>query len=476
MTNSILPLHDYQILAKNFLISHPKSGLFLDVGFGKTVTTLEALMEMSQMNMIAGHILIIAPKAIARSTWIDELNKWHIQANTVSLIVDQDGKQLTKTKRLALYNDIETHAPAFYFINREMIVDLVAWTYSNKKKWMFPTVIVDELQSFKSYSSRRFKALKIIEPDVSRFIGLTGTPVPNGLMDLWSEIYLMDGGTRLGKNITAYRNTYFNPGLVVNNNVVSWWPKDGAEDYIYSKISDVVISIKNPNLQLPSVTYNNVYCYMNDEEKAMYKTLMKEQVLSLQTENGDNVDITAANAAVLSAKLSQLASGTLYTDSNLNYTVVHERKLEQLEYIINNTNSPVLIAYHFKSDKDQIIKYLTNKKLDVRSFDGTPEMIHEWNAGKIPIMLLQPESAGHGINIQDGGHTLIWYTLSWSLESYIQTCGRLNRQGQKHPVVIHHLLTADTIDNHILAAINKKDISERELMDAVSATIIDSNI
>ena len=215
---------------------------------------------------------------------------------------------------------------------------------------------------------------------------------------------------------------------------------------------------------------------MNAEEKAMYKTLMKEQILSLKTENGDNVDITAANAAVLSAKLSQIASGTLYTDSNLNYTVVHQRKLEQLEYIINNTNSPVLVAYHFKSDKDQIIKYLTDKKLDVRSFDGTPEMIHEWNTGAIPIMLLQPESAGHGINIQDGGHTLIWYTLSWSLESYIQTCGRLNRQGQKHPVVIHHLLTADTIDNHILAAINKKDISERELMDAVSATIIDSNI
>lgn len=468
-------LHDYQIVAKDFLIQHPKAGLFLDVGFGKTITTLSALLEMAGMGLISGHILIIAPKAIARSTWIDEMAKWGINASYVSLIVNEKGKQLSKKKRLEIYEQISTHKPAFYFINKEMVTDLVQWHHNNRLPWPFQTVIVDELQSFKSYKSSRFKALKSVENQTKRFIGLTGTPIPNGLMDLWSEIYLMDGGQRLGKNITTYRNTYFNPGLVVNNNVVSWWPKYGAEDDIYDKIGDIVISIKNPNIQLPQVTYNDVYCYMDDDEMAQYKELMKEQVLDLKDKDGNDISVEAANAAVLSAKLSQMASGTLYIDEKLNYVTVHQRKLEQLEYIINNTNSPVLVAYHFKSDKEQIFDYLTNLKIDVRVFDGSPEMIHEWNQGSIQVMLLQPASAGHGINIQHGGHTLVWYTLPWSLEHYIQTCGRLNRQGQLHPVVIHHLITAGTIDKHILSAINKKDMSERALMDAVAASIQDDS-
>lgn len=471
MSITTLPLHDYQIVAKNFLLKTPKAGLFLDVGFGKTATTLATLCELASKNMISGHILIIAPKAIARSTWIDEMDKWGIKANTVSLIVNEKGKQLTKAKRVKIYEEIENHIPAFYFINREMIEDLIKWHKKNNKKWPFPTVIIDELQSFKSYSSNRFKALKSVESEITRFIGLTGTPVPNGLMDLWSEIYLMDGGQRLGPNITAYRNTFFDPGLVINNNVVSWSPKPGAEDFIYKQIGDIVISIKNPNIKLPQVTYNNVYCYMDDKEKEMYKTLLKEQVLDLKDENGNEISIEAANSAVLSAKLSQMASGTLYIDNELNYHVIHKRKLEQLEYIINNTNSPVLVAYHFKSDKEQIMKYLNSVNMNVTVFDGSPEMIHDWNDGKIPIMLLQPAAAGHGINIQHGGHTLVWYTVPWSLEHYIQTCGRLNRQGQQHPVVIHHLLTHGTIDIKILNAINKKDISEKELMAAVAATI-----
>lgn len=469
-----IKLHDYQETAKNFLIQKPKAGLFLDVGFGKTITTLATLLELANTGYLSGHILIIAPKAIARSTWIDEMKKWGINATCVSLIVNEKGKQLTKAKRTERYEQIATHPSAFYFINKEMIEDLVKWHQNNKLKWPFPTVVIDELQSFKSYSSKRFKALKSVENQISRFIGLTGTPIPNGLMDLWSEIYLMDGGARLGHNITAYRNTYFNPGLVVNNNVVSWWPKDGAEEAIYQRIGDIVISVQNPNIKLPQVTYNDVFCYMNDDEMKQYKDLMKDQVLDLKDENGNEISVEAANAAVLSAKLSQMASGTLYIDDKLNYTVIHQRKLEQLEYIINNTNSPVLVAYHFKSDMDQILKYLKNLSMDVRVFDGSPEMIHDWNLGNIPIMLLQPASAGHGINIQDGGHTLVWYTLPWSLEHYIQTCGRLNRQGQKHPVVIHHLITAETIDKHILNAIQKKDISERALMEAVAASIDDN--
>lgn len=470
-----LPLYNYQIVAKDFLVSHPKAGLFLDVGFGKTAVTLATLMELAEKGQISGHILVIAPKSIARSTWIDEMKKWGINANTVSLIVDEKGKQLTKAKREALYADIEKHPSAFYFINREMITNLVDWHKTHKKPWAFPTVVIDELQSFKSYSAQRFKALKSVETSVTRFIGLTGTPVPNGLMDLWPEIYLMDGGQRLGKTITAYRTTYFYPGLTINGNVVSWRPKIDAEDEIYNKISDLVISIKNPDLKLPNVSYNDVICHMDDDEMAMYKSLMKDQVLDIQTSNGEDISVEAANAAVLSSKLSQMASGTLYIDDNLNYTVIHQHKLEHLQYIIDNTTSPVLVAYHFKSDKDQIVTYLSERGYDVRPFDGSPEMIHEWNKGKIPIMLLQPASDGRGINIQEGGHTLVWYTIPWSLENYIQTCGRLNRQGQKHPVVIHHLITEGTIDKRILESIKKKDMSEQALLDAVAATLNDTD-
>lgn len=471
-----IPLYNYQKVAKDFLLQHPKAGLFLDVGFGKTAVTLVTLMELAAKGLLSGHILVIAPKTIARSTWIDEMKKWGINANTVSLIVNENGKQLTKKKREELYENIASHPPAFYFVNREMITNLVDWHKQHKRPWPFPTVVVDELQSFKSYASQRFKALKSVENQISRFIGLTGTPVPNGLMDLWPQICLMDGGLRLGKNITEYRTTYFDPGLAINGNVVSWNVKPGAEQAIYQRISDVVISIKNPDLKLPSVTYNDIICHMDDNEMAMYKALMKDRVLDIASTDGDNISVEAVNAAVLSSKLTQMASGTLYIDDALNYTVIHQHKLEHLQYIIDNTTSPVLVAYHFKSDKDQIMSYLTEKGYDVRPFDGSPEMIHDWNKGNIPVMLLQPASDGRGINIQEGGHTLVWYTIPWSLENYIQTCGRLNRQGQKYPVVIHHLITKGTIDNHILSAIRKKDMSEQALLDAVSATVnIDSN-
>ena len=317
--------------------------------------------------------------------------------------------------------------------------------------------------------------MKTVCPEITRFIGLTGTPAPQGLMDLWAEIYMMDGGERLGRNITTYRNTFFNPGITINGNVVNWIPKIDADTEIYDKISDLVISVKNPDLKLPPVTYNDVYCYMDDSEMQMYKDIAKHHVLEMKDKDGNEISIEAANAATLTIKLSQMASGTLYTEGNTSYTIIHQHKLEQLLYIVNNTGSPVLVAYHFKSDKEEIMKYLKENKIDVRAFDGTPEMIAEWNSGKIPVMLLQPASAGHGINIQDSGHTLVWYTIPWSLEHYIQTCGRINRQGQKHPVVIHHLMTAGTIDSHILKSLQKKDMSERALLDAVAATVDDIN-
>lgn len=475
-----IQLHDYQTTAKNFLLQTPKAGLFLDVGFGKTLTTLVTLMELAEYGLIQGHILIVAPKAIARSTWIDEMQKWGINASCVSLIVNEKGKQLTKKKREELYAEIPSHAPSFYFINREMIKNLVDWhtdpdnPFRFIKPWPFQTIIVDELQSFKSHKSGRFFALKRVYPYTTRFIGLTGTPIPNGLMDLWSEIYLMDGGKRLGPNITSYRNQFFYEGLTIDDAVVSWWPKRGAEEEIYNRIKDVVISIKNPNIKLPPVTYNTINCYLDDDEMQTYKQIIKDKVYEYIDKNGDEKTLQIKNAAVLFAKLSQIASGTMYLEDNQHYTVIHEKKLEQLQYIIENTNSPVIVAYHFKSDKEQITNYLNNKGIPTRILDGSPEMIHEWNSGNIPVMLLQPASVGHGINIQDGGHTLVWYTVPTSLEEYIQACGRINRQGQKHPVMIHHLLCDHTIDKKIMNNIIKKDTSEKALLDAVATTIYDA--
>ena len=338
----------------------------------------------------------------------------------------------------------------------------------NKKPvWCFPTVIIDELQSFKSHDSIRFKALKSVSNCITRFIGLTGTPTPKGPMDLWAEIYLMDNGKRLGKNITAYRNTFFLPGRIVNGYPIEWIPKPDAEQEIYNRIKDLVISLKNTNLTLPPITYNNIFVYLSDGESKVYKKLLKTQVLAF--DNGDK--IVAQNAAVLTAKLSQMASGAIYTNENHDYKIIHKHKLEQCEYIINNTDSPVLIAYHFKSDKEMLLNYFKDTDIKVHVFDGSPEMIHKWNNKELPVMLIQPASAGHGLNLQQGGHTLIWYTMPWSLEAYLQTNARLYRQGQTEHVMIHHLLAYNTIDTHILDVLEKKDASEQALLDAVLQTI-----
>ena len=473
-----IDLHEYQKLARDFLIKTPKAGLFLDVGFGKTLTTLSALSKMP----LRGHILIIAPKAIARSTWLDELKKWGFNVSTVSLIVNERGKNLTKAKRIALYEEIKGHKPSIYFINRELICDLIEWHTKNrfdrrtrKIDWPFPNIVIDELQSFKSASSQRFKALKKVMPYVDRFIGLTGTPVPNGLMDLWSEIWLMDGGKRLGTTLTQYRDAFFRPGYTLPNGVVTEWiPRAGMEAVIYDRIKDIVISVKNADLKLPKLINNNVYCDMDDKEMAVYKKLMKEQLL--ETKSGKTVE--ASNSAVLSVRLTQMASGTIYTTENdakhLDYIRIHTRKLERLKYIIENTGDNILIAYHFRSDEKEITDYLDQNGIAVRKLDGSPEMIKEWNDGKIPVMLIQPKSFAHGINIQQGGHTLVWYTIPTSLEEYIQTVGRLKRQGQSSSTVfVHHLITRHTIDTKLLSSIEKKDLSERELLNAVNAVLND---
>lgn len=453
------PMHDYQKYAMNFIITHPYCGLFLEMGMGKTYTTLMALYNLN----LKSHVLIIAPKNIARSTWIDEIEKWQIPFRTKSLIVKPNGKNFTKKERLEIYQQVLNDPPTVYFINRELIPDLV----SNMPVWPFPNVVIDESQSFKTYNSKRFKALKSIRPFVERMILLTGTPTPNGLMDLWSQIYLLDQGYRLGNFITRFREQYFYPTLYVQGHPVGWELKSGAETEIYRRISDIVISMKNTKLQLPELTMNEVYVHMDESEMKLYQRMKKDQVLTF-----DKVgDITAVNAAVLAAKLSQMASGALYTDEKRNFKIIHKKKLEQVAYILRNLDSPAIIAYHFQSDLIMLEKYLKDVGIDAYRFDGSPEMIHAWNEGKIPVMLLQPASAGHGLNLQQGGHTLIWYTMPWSLEEYLQCNARLYRQGQSEHTVIHHILCKDTIDERIHNILQKKDASQSALIEAVKAQI-----
>jgi hypothetical protein len=481
--NMLIPLHPYQVFAKEFAKSHPYCGLFLTMGLGKTSIILETLYEINPHT----HVLIIAPKNIAKITWQNEIKKWNMPFRTKSLVVDDNGKDLSKKKREKIYDSIKNNKNGtVYFINRELIPDLVK--RFPDKAWPFGVVIIDESQSFKSHSSVRFKALTTVRDYMQRVILLTGSPAPKGVMDLWAQIYLLDKGLRLGKNITAYRNNYFDEGLKVNSYAVSYNPKPiiihpqsgkpvldqngnimSAEDLIYNRISDIVISMKNTNLQLPALTFNDIVIDMNDDEKKLYKSFMKTYILKLE----DGTEIEAVNAAVLQSKLSQIASGAIYTNTSTHeFSVIHKHKLEMCEYIINNTDSPVIISYFFKSDLIMLQEYFKEVKIDARVFDNTPQMEEEWNAKKIPVMLIQPASCGFGLNFQKGGHTLIWYTIPWSLEQYEQTNARIYRQGQTEPVIIHHLLMRNTIDKKILDAIHKKDLSQKALLDAIEASII----
>lgn len=456
------PLTKQQEMCKNFVITHPRCGLFVPMGVGKTRITLEALAEINPH----GHVLIIAPNVIAKSVWQNEIDKWGFPFRTQSLIVNERGNKLSLKKRHALYDKLLETPPTVYFLNRELVTDLVnnVPMYNKKPVWPFQTVIIDELQSFKSYDSQRFKALKKVQPCINRFIGLTGTPKPNSEMDLWPEIYLMDGGVRLGHNITAYRETFFNPGhVIVNGYPVTWTPKIGAVDEIYRRISDIVISVKSNGIKLPPLTIEDMPVTLSSSELRTYRDFKRTSVMNI-----DDAQIEAPNAAVLVAKLSQIASGAIYTDAKTHeYKRIHTKKLEMCHYICEDADSPVLIAYHFQSDKDMLLEYFKAHGINAQIFDKTAQMIDRWNKGEIPVMLIQPASAGFGLNLQEGGHTLIWYTIPWSLEEYLQTNARLYRTGQTKPTAIYHLVAENTIDRHILECLNRKDTSQTALLNAV---------
>lgn len=464
-----IPLHAYQKYARQFIVAHPYAGLFLDVGMGKSLITLDSLLYLKPKRT-----LIIAPKQIARSTWVDEIKKWHIPLPYKNLIVKENGKNVTRQERLQNYADVLKSGPCIFFLNRDLVKDCVEYYHDRNIPWPFKYVIIDECQSFKSYKSTRYKALIKVRPQIERLIELTGTPAPNGLLDLWSQISLLDLGQALGRSYFEYRSRFFKPVRYINNRPIKWepikTPNYNAENDIYQRIKHLVISMKNTNLKLPKVTYKIDNIILDDDEMQMYHNLVREKVLNLT----DNVQITAANAAVLASKLSQLANGAIYIDDEHHFIELHQEKLIRLKYLIENTDSPVIVAYHYQSDRILISQYLKKNKIPCQIFDGSPKMIHKWNAGKINVLLLQPASSGFGLNLQDGGHTLIWYSLPWSLEQYIQTNGRLARQGQKYPVVIHHLVTQKTIDNHILDSLHHKNTTQQNLMRAVDQTLTET--
>lgn len=370
----------------------------------------------------------------------------------------------TQKERVAALN----HPAMVYIVNRENVKWLVEYYEKNGLKWDFDMVIIDELSSFKNYKSERFRWLHKVRPFVKRWVGLTGTPASNGLMNLWSEIGILDGGQRLGRFIGRYREAYFHPGSMNPQTgvVFQYIPKPGAEEQIYQRISDITVSMKALDyLDMPECISTQHYVEMDAQEKDLYDTLKRDLLIPLK-----DGDIDAANAAALTGKLLQMANGAVY-DENGQPRRIHDRKLEMLEDLIESANGqPVLIAYWFKHDRMRITEHLNRLKIRVRDLKSS-EDIRDWNAGNIPVALIHSASAGHGLNLQTGGHILIWFGLTWSLELYQQTNARLWRQGQTQTVSIHHIITKDTVDEDVMAALEQKDITQEKLIDAVKARL-----
>ena len=441
--------HSYQEYAIRYIETHPISALLIDMGLGKTSITLTAIRNLLFDSFEVCKVLVIAPLRVAKNTWTDEIKKWeHLSTLTYSLIVGNENE------RLSALNE-QTY---IYIINRENVDWLV-----NKSgyKFDFDMVVIDELSSFKNHQSKRFKSLMKVRPLVKRIVGLTGTPSSNGLMDLFAEFKILDMGKRLGYFIGQYRNTYFKPDKMNGPIVYSYKPLPNAENAIYEKISDITVSMKaNEYLKMPELLTSNYVVELSNSEKNQYDEMKKSLVLEIT-----DGEITASNAASLSNKLCQLSNGAIYDDEQ-NIVEIHDRKLEALEDIIESMNGkPLLIAYWYRHDLERI-----KSRFSVREIK-TNEDISDWNDGKIPVALIHPASAGHGLNLQNGGSTLVWFGLTWSLELYQQTNARLYRQGQKNTVVIQHIITKGTIDEQILKALQKKNKTQADLIDAVRANL-----
>lgn len=441
--------HSYQKYATNFIERNSIAALLLDMGLGKTSITLTALNNLLFDYFDVHRILVVAPLRVARTTWSDEIEKWdHLSNLTFAIAVGTEKERIAALGQKA---DIT-------MINRENLQWLIE---KSGQSFEYDMVVIDELSSFKNHQAKRFKALMKVRPKVKRIVGLTGTPSSNGLMDLFAEFKILDMGVRLGRFIGQYRNAYFTPDKMNGPIVYSYKPLPSTEKIIYEKISDITISMKaTDHLKMPKLIECETVVQMSEKEKKSYTTLKKELVLSIP-----DGEITAANAASLSNKLSQMANGAIYFEDN-EFVTIHDRKLDALEDLIESANGkPLLVAYWFKHDLERI-----KERFDVREIK-TSDDIKDWNDGKILVAVIHPASAGHGLNLQSGGSTLVWFGLTWSLELYQQTNARLYRQGQKNTVVIHHIITKGTIDEDILKALKRKDKTQSSLIDAVKAKL-----
>lgn len=467
-------LHNYQKACVEHIITHPFCGVFLDMGLGKTVSTLTAINYLMNDYCEINSVLVIAPKRVAESVWQEEAEKWaHLRHLRFSKIIG------TQKQRIAAI--METKADV-YIISR----DNVAWLCAlyGGSKLPFDMVVVDELSSFKSYKSVRFKALRGARPYLKRLVGLTGTPAPNGLIDLWPQIYLMDRGDRLEKTISRYREKYFRPGQTNGHVVYSYNLMSDSEQLIHKKIEDICISMKADDyLEMPLRTDNYIKLRMPDDIKKQYDDFEKNKILDLlntvetveeEDEDGNvtlvqkPVEVNVVNAAALSNKLLQFANGAVY-DEDKNVFPIHSIKLDALKEIVENSNGQsILVAWTYQFDKDRILEYLKSYK--PRELK-TNKDIEDWNAGRIQVMLAHPASAGHGLNLQAGGNIIVWFGQTWSLELYQQFNARLYRQGQQKGVIIHHLIMKGTHDEDVIQALKAKNKKQNALMDSIKAKI-----
>lgn len=442
--------HDYQVYATDFILTHPIAAVLLDMGLGKSVITLTAIHELCLERFEVRKVLVIAPLRVARDTWPAEIQKWdHLRGLTFAVAVGTPEERLTALHQQAMVT----------IINREN----VPWLVECGEPFDYDMIVIDELSSFKSYQAKRFRSLMKVRPLVKRIVGLTGTPSGNGLMDLWAEFRVLDMGKRLGRFISHYREEFFRPDKRSAQQVFTYKPRPGAEETIYRRIGDITISMKAADhLRMPECVLNEVQVMLSDKEAQQYNQLKQDLIVSI----GDT-EIDAGSAAALSNKLCQMANGAVY-DAVGTPIHIHDRKLDALEDLVEGANGkPVLVAYWFKHDLARIQEQFP----DAREIKSSTD-ITDWNAGHIPLGLIHPASAGHGLNLQAGGSTLVWFGLTWSLELYMQTNARLWRQGQQAgTVVIHHIITRGTIDEQIMTALKKKDKMQSALIDAVRAHI-----
>ena len=442
--------HSYQAYCRDRIIDTPNIGLFLEMGLGKTAITLDAIRRLKYDYLCVRKVLVIAPKKVAESTWHNEAATWSDFAPLrFSFILGSAADRVAALNQTA---DI-------YLINRENTQWLVEYY---KHKWPFDMVVLDESSSFKNHQAKRFKALKLVRTRISRMVLLTGTPSPKSLMDLWAQLYLLDGGQRLGKTITAYRDAYFVPDKRNAQVIFSYAPKEGAEAAIYQRISDICISMRSADyLTLPELIYNDIPVMLDAKATQTYKRLERDMLLEV-----DESTITAGTAAVLANKLLQLCNGAVY-DEDGNVIELQSCKIDALmETVEQLGDQHAIICYNFKHDKDRLLKALAKTGRRVAVYEGEQQK-QAWNSGDIDLMLVQPASCGYGLNLQQGGHHLIWFGLTYSLELYQQTNKRLHRQGQPYPVIVHHLIVKGGADEDVISSLHSKDLTQEGLLNAL---------